>query len=146
MAGQATRGSAAEERRRIQIGVFEIIRDRPGFGDPAVAVDNDRNQLLCRWRDLRLFGKAPGDRLERKPLVRQCHSRPPAIRAEAAVRLRAGEVIVTHRHVSERGFEGKCISQSLAIHRASTAAVWPKRIFFDSSLTVGAVLISLALA
>ena len=47
MARQAPRRGTAEQSRRVRIGIFQIIRDGPGIGDPAIAVDENWNRLAA---------------------------------------------------------------------------------------------------
>src|SRR6267142_1956720 len=73
---------AAEQRRPVGIGVFQIIRDRPGIDDGGFAVDQHRHLFGIVRSDRILLGEAPRDRLRGQSLMRERHPRPPAERTE----------------------------------------------------------------
>src|SRR5262249_37785131 len=68
------------------------IRDR------LAAVEEHRDALRAREGDRVLLGEAPRDRLDGKALVGERELRPPAIGAEAQVRVGTREVVEPHRH------------------------------------------------
>src|SRR5947207_9055299 len=69
------------------------------------AIDDHRHPPLVGLRQLILLGEAPRHRFDREPLMRQRHLRAPAERAEAAVRLGAGEIVHDDRHGGSSSLE-----------------------------------------
>src|ERR1700731_3435306 len=89
---------AAEERTAIRVGVFEIIGERPGIGDPSLAVDQNRHAALPRRRNRVLFSEAPGDGLGRQLLMSEGQTNAPAVRAEASLGIGAGKIVEAKSH------------------------------------------------
>jgi hypothetical protein len=87
---------ATEQGGPVRVGFFEVLRDRPGIGYDFITVQQDRHPALARHRNGVLFDKAPGYRLGGETFVCERQLGPPAIRAEPAIRLGAGEVKQLH--------------------------------------------------
>src|SRR5579871_3560750 len=87
---------AAEERWPVGIGRFEILRNPQRIRDCLLAINEHWDLVLARKRDSLLLGEPPRDRFVRQALVGECHPRPPAVRAEAAIVLLRREFVKFH--------------------------------------------------
>jgi len=94
----APRFCPTEQGRPILIGVFQVIRNSPRIGHHFVAVQQDWDPTLAGHRESILVGKAPWDRLGGEPFVCEGQLDAPAIGAEPASRLGAGEIKQLHCH------------------------------------------------
>jgi hypothetical protein len=91
---------APEQGGPVRVGLLQVERDGPGIGDRAVAVHQHRHLLLPREGEPLLLGEAAGHRVEGEPLVPEREARPPAIGAEPAVVLGAGEFVEREHRAS----------------------------------------------
>ena len=84
---------AAEQRRPVRIGIFQIIRDHPGIDHRVFAVEHHRDLVRSMRGNRRLLGEAPWNRIRGQSLVRERHPRPPAERAERTRRVGADQFV-----------------------------------------------------
>ena len=116
MARQAPRGGAAEQMTaKSGICVFQIIRDGPGIGDPAIAIDAGPELSCCP------MARSPAFSVKRHGMVSTgsllcARAKPdaPAIGTEAAIRIGAGKIVETKCHAVPHS--------GARVHRARAAA------------------------
>jgi hypothetical protein len=110
-----------DQARPARIGLVKVLRDRPAVGYGAPLVHDHRHRGRPGECDRIPLGEAPGNRLDREPLVRERHSDAPTVGGEAPVVSRRREVVQLDGHEWLRS--GFCHAQDKSSRTRSRSMV-----------------------